>query len=85
MSVIRESCVCAAGIVLALFACVPSWSQDRYPSKPIRMVVALGPGAGADALARFLAGPLGRDLQTEVIVENRAGAGGVVGGDYVAR
>ena len=61
-------------------------AQDRYPSKPIKIVVALAPGAGADALARFLAAePLRRELQTEVIVENRAGAGGVVGGEYVAK
>ena len=61
-------------------------AQDRYPSKPVKIVVALAPGAGADALARFLAAdPLRRELQTEVIVENRAGAGGVVGGEYVAK
>ena len=61
-------------------------AQERYPSRPIKLVVALGPGAGADALARFLAAePLRRELQTEVIVENRAGAGGVVGGDYLAK
>ncbi|OGA03247.1 MAG: hypothetical protein A3H35_05315 [Betaproteobacteria bacterium RIFCSPLOWO2_02_FULL_62_17] len=61
-------------------------AQDKYPSKPVRIIVALGPGAGADALARFLAaGPLRSELGTEVIVENRAGAGGVVGGDFVAK
>ncbi len=61
-------------------------SQDKYPSKPLRMIVALAPGAGADALARFLAAePLRNELGTEVIVENRAGAGGVIGGDAVAK
>ena len=63
-----------------------AWSQDKYPSKPVRIIVALGPGAGADALARFLAaGPLRSELGTEVMVENRGGAGGVVGGDVLAK
>ena len=61
-------------------------AQDKYPSRPIRIIVALGPGAGTDALARFLAADsLRRELGTEIIVENRAGAGGVVGGDVVAK
>jgi tripartite-type tricarboxylate transporter receptor subunit TctC len=68
---------CASGL---------AWPQDKYPSKPIRLVVALGPGAGADLLARFLAAePLRRELGTEVLVENRGGAGGVVGGEFVAK
>jgi tripartite-type tricarboxylate transporter receptor subunit TctC len=71
---------------LALGVAAAAWSQDKYPSKPIRLVVALAPGAGADALARFLAAePLRRELGTEVIVENRAGAGGILGGDYLAK
>ena len=78
----------SAGVVAAALALTVGGAvaQDRYPSKPVRLVVALGPGAGADALARFLAaGPLRAELGTEVIVENRAGAGGVVGGDFVAK
>ena len=75
-----------AGGLAATFATAPVLAQDKYPSKPVRIVVALGPGAGADALARFLAaGPLRSELGTEVIVENRAGAGGVVGGEFVAK
>jgi tripartite-type tricarboxylate transporter receptor subunit TctC len=75
----------AAGVaVLGLAGAAQS--QDSYPSRPVRLMVALGPGAGADNLARFLAAdPLRRELGTEVIVENRAGAGGVVGGDFLAK
>jgi tripartite-type tricarboxylate transporter receptor subunit TctC len=84
MSLIRNACV--AGLaVLAVAGFSASWAQP-FPNKPIRIVVALGPGAGADALARFLAAdPLRRELQTEVIVENKPGAGGVLGGDFVAK
>ena len=85
MIVIRKPWLPASALALALCDCGVSWSQDKYPSKPIRIVVALGPGAGADTLARFLTGPLGRELQTEIIVENKAGAGGIIGGDYVAK
>jgi tripartite-type tricarboxylate transporter receptor subunit TctC len=48
-----------------------SWAQPKYPSKPVRIVVALGPGTSADVLARFLAESLRRDLQTEVLVDKQ--------------
>ena len=81
----RSDWLMACILVLAALSGASS-AQEPYPSRPIKLVVALGPGSGADALARFLAAePLRRELQTEVIVENRAGAGGVVGGDYLAR
>jgi len=60
-------------------------AQEKYPSQPIKIAVALGPGSGADALARVMAEYLRRDLQTEVIVENKPGAGGIVGGEFLAK
>ena len=81
----RNDWLMACILALAVFSGASS-AQEPYPSRPIKLVVALGPGSGADALARFLAAePLRRELRTEVIVENRAGAGGVVGGDFLAR
>ncbi len=78
--------LCSLAAALTVLASGAAWSQERYPSKPIRIIVALAPGAGADALARYLAAdPLRRELGTEVIVENKPGAGGVVGGEYVAK
>ena len=74
------------GLLTAALALLANAALAQYPNKPVRIVVALGPGAGADALARFLAaGPLRNELGTEILVENRAGAGGVVGGDFVAK
>lgn len=76
--------ILAASVLMGF--CGGASAQESYPSKPIRLIVAIGPGAGADNLARFLAAdPLRRELGTEVIVENRAGAGGVVGGDFLAK
>jgi tripartite-type tricarboxylate transporter receptor subunit TctC len=58
---------------------------QTYPSKPIRLVVNSGPGAGADQTARALAEQLGRRLGTTVVVENSAGAGGLIGAQAVKR
>jgi tripartite-type tricarboxylate transporter receptor subunit TctC len=51
----------------------------------MRLVVAFPPGGGTDAAARLLAGPMGRALATNVVVENRAGAAGTLAGGEVAR
>jgi tripartite-type tricarboxylate transporter receptor subunit TctC len=81
-----KSLLIGTAVALGLFAAQLSWSQEAYPGKPVRLVVALGPGSGADALARFLAAePLRRELQTPIIVENRPGAGGTLGGEYVTK
>ena len=58
---------------------------DPYPSKPITLVVTQGPGSGSDVTARLLAGYLGPILGQTVVVENRAGASGIVGHQSVAR
>jgi tripartite-type tricarboxylate transporter receptor subunit TctC len=58
---------------------------DTYPSKPITLVVTQGPGSGSDVTARLLAGYLGPILGQTVVVENRAGASGILGHQSVAR
>jgi len=72
-----------AGAAIALW--LPFCAQAAYPEKPVRIVVAYPPGGVVDILARTLAGPLQKALQESVIVENRAGAGGVVGHGQVAK
>lgn len=73
-----------AGSVLLAGAGLAS-AQDAYPNRPIKLVVAYPPGGPLDTLARSLARPLGESLGQPVVVENRAGAGGVIGSDHVAK
>ena len=70
-------------VVVVLYASC-AWSQG-YPSKPIKLVVPLAPGGGNDILARTIAQPLQQQLHQPVVIENRSGAGGNVGTEFVAR
>jgi len=59
--------------------------QNDYPNHPVRLVVGFPPGGSADMAARMLAERLGAELRQPIIVENRAGAAGNIGGESVAR
>ena len=60
-------------------------AQQAYPSKPIRVIVAFPPGGATDVVARILAQRLGERLKQPIIVENRPGAGGVIGTEITAK
>jgi len=60
-------------------------AQDGYPSRPIRLIVAFPPGSINDSTARLIAPEFSRELGQPVIVENRAGAGGLAGTEVVIR
>lgn len=70
---------------LAGLATLPAVAQDKYPSRPITMVVPFPPGGSVDIMARQYSEPLSRVLGVPIVVENRPGAGGSVGAQYVAR
>ena len=69
---------------VALIAVVGAHAED-YPSRPLRLIVPQGPGGGSDVGARVVAERLGRVLGQQVVVENRAGAGGSIGVDAAAK
>ena len=60
-------------------------AQEDFPSKPVRMVVPFAPGGETDIFCRAIAQRLGEVLGQNIIVDNRAGATGIVGSEHVAR
>ena len=76
---VRALCAAAAACVLASGAEAAAW-----PARQISLVVPFAAGGGVDNVARVLAAGLSKELKQSVIVENRTGAGGLIGGKYVA-
>jgi len=73
-------------VLAAALGALPGYVfAQTYPDKVVRIVVPLAPGGGADTLARLVAESLGRQLQGQFIVENRAGGGTVIGTQAVVR
>ena len=86
---VRSRRVAAAAVALGAFAALlghgPARAQDAYPSKPILFMVPQATGGSQDTLSREIARRLAEALKQAVVVENRAGANGIVGTEMVAK
>lgn len=81
----RKILICA---LLAAANCAfsrPASAEDKWPSRPVKIVVALGPGSATDTFARLLADGLRTEIGGHFIVENKPGAGGAIGGNFIAK
>ena len=75
-------------IALALFLALPpgaALAQGAYPEKPLRWIIPYAAGGGTDVIARPIALKLGETLGRPIVYENRAGGGGLIAGEYVAK
>ncbi|MBC5785261.1 tripartite tricarboxylate transporter substrate binding protein [Ramlibacter sp. USB13] len=77
--------VVAALVALALGLPFAAQAQQDYPARPVRLVVPFGPGTTTDIIARVFAEAMAKPLGQAIVVENRAGAGGNIGADLVAK
>ena len=75
----------AAAIAVGTWATAPAAAQDKYPSKPVRIIVPFAAGGTTDIFARLLAEQLSRQLGQQFVIDNRGGAGGNIGTDAVAK
>jgi tripartite-type tricarboxylate transporter receptor subunit TctC len=85
MTVNRRDLLAAAAAMAATVAAPALAQADKWPSKPIRIVVPYPPGGSSDIIARAISQPLAEALKTTVIVENKPGANGNLGADFVAK
>jgi tripartite-type tricarboxylate transporter receptor subunit TctC len=84
MFTLRRRLALAACLLSPLLAPLGALAQD-WPNKPIRLVINFAPGSSPDVLGRAVATPLSQALGVPVVVENRSGAGGIVGAEVVAK
>jgi tripartite-type tricarboxylate transporter receptor subunit TctC len=84
MKILHEAVRFTLGLLLLSIAAATR-AQQTYPAKPIRFIVPFAPGAGTDFVARLVGKKLAEGLGQQVIVENRTGASGTIGTDFVAK
>ncbi|MFT4191450.1 MAG: tripartite tricarboxylate transporter substrate binding protein BugE [Comamonas sp.] len=75
----RRTLLVASAVVALAGLAGTAQAQDKFPAKPIRLIVPFAPGGTTDIVARVVADPLSRVLGQPVVVDNKAGGGGVVG------
>ena len=74
-----------AVLFLSWLAAAAAMAQAPFPTRPVAMVVGFAPGGGTDTVARIIAKTLAEGLGQNVVVDNKAGAGGTIAADHVAK
>jgi len=77
--------ILAASVALCLIATASAAQAQDWPAQPIHLIIAFGPGGGSDLIGRILAQALEERLGRPVVVENKPGAGGIIGNELVAK
>src|SRR3972149_3969152 len=81
----RRKSLVSAMFLIAMGVFGTALAQEPYPSRPVKMVIPLGPGSGNDVVTRILSESLEKELNTRIEVEYKAGGGGgVIGADFLA-
>jgi tripartite-type tricarboxylate transporter receptor subunit TctC len=75
----RKTFDVVAAVVLVALLVLPAWGQERYPAKPVSVIVPMSPGGGTDMVGRAFAEALKKQLGQSFVVENVAGAGSAIG------
>ncbi|MGE5791349.1 MAG: Bug family tripartite tricarboxylate transporter substrate binding protein [Bacteroidota bacterium] len=78
-------CPLRAAFAALVLSCALAAGAQTYPQKPVRIVVPYPPGGTVDLVARHLAQQLGTQVGQQIVVENRAGANGTIGSDFVSK
>jgi tripartite-type tricarboxylate transporter receptor subunit TctC len=81
----RASVACNGLMALLLSGAGANGNAQSYPAKPMRLIVGSAPGGPIDFTARLTAQKLTEELGQSVVVDNRSGAGGTIGTDFVAK
>ena len=81
LAVVTVSTVLAAA---SISSAATAASTDSYPARPVRLVIAQAPGSSIDAMSRVVATKMGELLGEQLVIDNRTGAGGTIGGAIVA-
>jgi hypothetical protein len=75
----------SALIACTLFAAHASALAQQYPNRPIKFIVPYGPGGGSDTTSRIIAKPLAEMLGQQIVIDNRPGAGTIIGAELAAK
>lgn len=81
----RHLCTMLGSTLTAALAPLPAAAVENYPSRPVQLIVPYAPGGSGDLLARLLGNALSKRWDQQVVVENKPGAGGLIGTEAAAK